>query len=157
MTVKEQKHCNGLNFDHIVPIRRGGLNNAKNLINTSSNSYCAKSNNHRGDNSRKDAVLDSQKAKLRLACRIGQYWLNFQYSGTPEENKWTFGSKRIASVCNFIDKLSDTEIFEAVDIAYEKIPQLDKSFDEARWRYFCGICWTKIRSKQNLYPNPLDN
>lgn len=157
MIVKEQKHYIGLNFDHIVPIHRGGLNNAKNLINTSSNSYCVKSNNYRSNDVYKDAVLESQKAKLRLACRIGQYWLNFQYSGTPEENKWTFGSKRIASVCNFIDKLSDSEILEAVDIAYQKIPQLDKISDEARWRYFCGICWTKIRSKQDLYPNPLTN
>lgn len=50
---------------------------------------------------------------------------------------------RLASIRSFLGRLSFYEVVEAMEIAVDRHSGKDTVF-----RYFCGICWTKIRNKE---------
>lgn len=52
------------------------------------------------------------------------------------------------SIKEFNKRLPFHEVMEAAEIAF-----LAMSSDGSRFRYFCGICWRKIREAENAKPN----
>ena len=57
-----------------------------------------------------------------------------------------FAGPRVASIRTFLKRMPQALIFDAIDIS-SKIPA-SMSYDEKRWRYFCGVCWAKIREAE---------
>ena len=49
---------------------------------------------------------------------------------------------RIASIKRFLKSLNFAELCDAANVASQKRGA------KARWSYFCGVCWTKIRRAQ---------
>lgn len=74
--------------------------------------------------------------------RIGLYWFN---KFNPEINQYVFGNRRMSSVRNFLKSLPEMEIIEAIDIAHDRFPVMEMDSDYKTFKYFCGICWRKIR------------
>lgn len=74
---------------------------------------------------------------------IGRYWFN-QFE--EKRDAYVFGVDRVPSIRTFLRKLPKTEILEAVDIAHSRKPV--RSTDYATWKYFCGVCWKKIRDRE---------
>lgn len=59
----------------------------------------------------------------------------------PEADKNGFRKDWLISIKKFLEKLGLHEVIDAADIAQAKIHR----FGPARFRYFCGICWSKIK------------
>ena len=49
------------------------------------------------------------------------------------------------SLKNFLKQLPFEEVKEAMEIAVNNVP--DRAYDCTK--YFCGICWNKIRGQKN--------
>lgn len=157
-----------LNCDHVIPVCEGGPDEMDNLI-----TACFDCNSGKGGTplnvipeklaakmerqkemaeqyeGYSDYLLELRRIKTESAHIIGQYWYKVRFMGTKDEDKWTFANPRIVSICNFLDHLSRPEIYDAIDIAFAKIPPPRSSkSDAATWKYFCGVCWNKVRAKQ---------
>lgn len=64
----------------------------------------------------------------------------------PEKGKYVFGDQRARSVRRFLQDLLHAEVLDAMDAAFSrKFPSGDH--DDATFRYFCGICWNKIKER----------
>lgn len=63
-----------------------------------------------------------------------------------------FGSSRVATIRAFLSRLPSTEIEDAIEIAFGRIFPNDEN-DYRTWKYFCGICWQKIRAKETPCPS----
>jgi hypothetical protein len=49
------------------------------------------------------------------------------------------------SIKKFIEKLGFYEVHDAMDVAVGKI----RGSESSVFRYFCGICWNKIREQED--------
>lgn len=58
------------------------------------------------------------------------------------DNKFSLNETGEQSLNNFLKYLEPDEVYEAMIIASEKI---ESSLIEDRYKYFCGICWRKIK------------
>lgn len=91
-------------------------------------------------------VRDERESRSRVIDDIGVYWCNHIFEKKGER---TFGDKRSKSVARFVEKLSLDVIYEAVDIAMERCPPTRSTgYDERTFRYFCGVCWNKVRIRE---------
>jgi hypothetical protein len=61
----------------------------------------------------------------------------------PREDATT--SYRYASICGFLRRLPKAEVIDAARIAWERFPTVRM----ARFRYFCGVCWRKIKQPED--------
>lgn len=95
-----------------------------------------------------DWCVDS--ISLTMARRFIQAW---HYA----MRHWSIGSQssldywrpsRTQSVKVFLDQLPLDEVLSAVDIALSRKDPIGKTQDEEAFRYFCGICWSKIKGKE---------
>lgn len=78
--------------------------------------------------------------------QIGRYWCRFI---PPERNQsWTFGAARAGSIRSFLTTLRRAEILDAVDMAFGRFGIPYTQHDERQWKYFCGICWNRIRERK---------
>lgn len=152
-----------LQCDHIVPVSKGGTDDNTNLATSCADCNLGKSNIPLDATSRplmeqaREAreKLRQIKAYNRFLYRayewkqhsikvIGWHWWN---GLTDEKNKYVLGRKRVPSISTFLDHLDEVTIVEAMDLAQARVP-CEFDDDEGAWRYFCGICWNKIRAKQ---------
>lgn len=149
-----------LHADHILPVASGGENEIDNLITSCADCNLGKSDKSLSvkappiSNSLERArelaeqteaynqFLLVQRDKVVAAIeRLGLYWFNQIYD---EQNKFCFGADRRASVQRFLRNLTEAEILEAMDIAFANMAPFG-SRDSKTWRYFCGVCWKKIK------------
>lgn len=151
-----------LEADHIVAKANGGDDGDDNLITS-----CFDCN--RGKSATPLAVTPqtiSQRAKVKrealeqleaynalvarerdsidaLARNLGTYWFDQFYTS---KGKYTFGDDRLASIKRFLKDLPADEVYEAIDIAMtNRPPTRSTGYDQNTWKYFCGVCWNKIR------------
>lgn len=61
-----------------------------------------------------------------------------------EPGRKDFPIKDFRSIKRFLDRLGLYEVIEAAEIAAERKPWSPA----VRWRYFCGVCWGKIRASE---------
>lgn len=97
------------------------------------------------DNKTIAELMDERRQQDELITAIGCYWFN-QYKA--ERDQWTFGNARIATVRRFLKELPITDIYDAIDIAFSVVPVWN-DYDNKTYKYFCGICWNKIRAKND--------
>jgi hypothetical protein len=148
-----------LHCDHVVAVANGGTNDIDNLV-----TACDACNLGKGARPLTSVPLSIEEKAQILREREEQIAafneLIAEKRDRIEETAWlvanallsgwgrkpdSFNRQWFASVERFTEALSLDDLFEAVDIAVRKFPRSDsKSF-----RYFCGICWRKIRGSND--------
>lgn len=140
-----------LHVDHVVPVKGGGTNAIENLV-----TACAGCNGGKSavPLSRKPASLKSihADAEEREAQIVGYRNFCIQRDARIEADVsavdavfqehnpgYRLNDFAKRSVRRFLNQLSVDEVVEAVDIAYS-------ASRPDQWKYFCGVCWTKIRA-----------
>lgn len=145
-----------LHVDHICPVALGGTNDPENLVTS-----CQDCNLGKGAvslESRPQSLADkAQEAAEREAQLLGYQEILDSRRERIERECWNvvrrlFGEDReriprdqYASIDRFVQKLGVHVCYEAVDIALTRSVGTDMS-DGRLFRYFCGICWNKIRA-----------
>lgn len=61
------------------------------------------------------------------------------------EDKWHLSETGENSLINFLKYLEPSEVYEAMVIAAEKIPEVTEERINERFKYFCGVCWNSIK------------
>lgn len=144
-----------LHVDHIVAVANGGENDSDNLV-----TACEPCNLGKGarplslvPQSLKDKAAEIeereeqvrgynavlQARRDRLESEMWEVAVLFDKDAEKGFNRDYCGS-----IQRFIGHLGKGEVIEAADIAINRYPySLNQSF-----RYFCGICWRKIREEQ---------
>ena len=146
-----------LHVDHIDPVANGGGNDINNLITS-----CLHCNLGKGarllsnaPQSLKDkasqvkeaeeqlrgyhTVIEAQRDRIENEC--------WRVAGVLKAGsmKTGFNKMDLLSVKQFIQKIGVHECIDAAEIADAKFPySLNKAF-----RYFCGICWNRVRETTN--------
>jgi hypothetical protein len=153
-----------LELDHIVAIANDGDNSDINLITS-----CVDCNRGKGARSL-NQVPESLESKIKdkkvrvaqlsayndflMEVRanenatinsIGLYWFN-QYK--KEKNVYVFAGRYLSSLRTFLKYLPPAKIYEAIDIAFERMFPERIDDDYRTFRYFCGICWKFIKSEE---------
>lgn len=140
-----------LEVDHIIPVASGGPNTDENLATS-----CFDCNRGKSDGSLDvipEALVDTQRRKIEayeqadaLRKMLKKHERGIEESVRKLESdfaiKFTASSKR--SVLLFLRKLALDQVQEALTIADGKIGVTRSD----GWKYFCGICWKKIREQE---------
>jgi hypothetical protein len=142
-----------LHVDHIVPVAGGGDNDIDNLV-----TACDACNLGKGARQLSDIPpsLSSRAAEVaeREAQLKGYTEIMMAQRERSEEEAWDvatlfidhFGDDGIRkdwlqSIRVFIDKLAVVSVLDAMEIAIAKMPFSKNTC----FRYFCGICWSRVR------------
>lgn len=138
-----------LEVDHIVPVAEGGADDIDNLTTS-----CFSCNRGKGAGLLTSVPMSlSEKAKLTAEREAQLKGYNAILMGARqrlEDETWEVfiywrdqrevPHAKFNSVKKFIEKLGLPEVLDSVDIAMSKGRYL-----EAEWKYFCGVCWGKIK------------
>lgn len=142
-----------LHVDHIVPVSKGGGNDLDNLITS-----CQICNIGKGatlltvvPQSLKSRAADVAEREAQIAAfsevmearrtRLEQESWDVLDIWMDHFSKDSVSKSYFSSVQKFVDKLGKHECLEAMEIAVSRVPyQQDRAL-----RYFCGICWNKVR------------
>lgn len=155
------QYCGGhppervLEADHILPKSKGGKDDINNLITACFECNRGKRNhelttipsplsNHISlINEKEKQYALYRKLLVKIEKRTNDAINDVECVYRSKFHDWSFGPTfRTASVKQFISKLDLPTVKEAMAIAVSK----GKSADDTL-KYFCGICWTKIREK----------
>lgn len=143
-----------LEVDHVVPVIYGGENDEDNLVTSCFDCNRGK----RGESlsvvpeslKEKAASIQEAEAQLKAYYQIiqkkkdrleNETWVIIKELALLNGNS-TFGEYFITSR-KFIEKLGYHQVFEAAEIARIRQPVSDHK----RFKYFCGICWNKVREQ----------
>lgn len=148
-----------LQIDHVVAVAAGGDNTPDNLVTSCVECNIGKGakelgairpipSTERTEELRERAeqlrqynavLLARRKAEEETVTRIGSYW--FEMRGEPG---FVFGHGRVPSIKTFLRFLTEAEILDAADIALDRFGH--NHSDTTAWKYFCGVCWKRIRT-----------
>jgi hypothetical protein len=142
-----------LHVDHIVAVANGGTNEPDNLVTS-----CSRCNMGKSDVpltvapaslAEKAADIAEREAQLRGYYEIieaqrerieAEIWLVVDaLTGTHTE---TFGKADLHSIKTFLKKLPFPEVRDAAETACANV-----GHPHYRFKYFCGICWKKIKGE----------
>jgi hypothetical protein len=157
------QYCGGhppgkiLEVDHIDPVVNGGSNDETNLI-----TACFDCNRGKGARSLSDvpralsaraseiAEREEQIAGYEAVMRASRARIEKDAMAVLDEiEKWFpkmdgIPQKDFLSIKNFIVRLGRDRVLDAIEISMHKGPD---SYN--RWfKYFCGVCWAKIRERE---------
>ena len=97
-------------------------------------------------------LLKIREAELQAIEELGIYWFN---KFEEKQNQFGFEESRAPTIGTFLRHLTTAEILDAIDIAYGRIPVSNwrsksnrRETSDNTWKYFCGICWRKIKRSQ---------
>jgi hypothetical protein len=139
-----------LECDHIVPVAEGGVNDLDNLV-----TACFDCNRGKGavslsvapqSLSEKAALVAEREEQLRGYAQVmeakrqrleAETWkiMDLFHPGADTVPRDSFGSTK-----RFIEKLGFHEVQEAAEIALG-----GPAYGKRLFRYFCGVCWNKVR------------
>ena len=142
-----------LHVDHIVPVSKGGENDMDNYITS-----CDKCNLGKSNISLTDIPKSLKEKSIEVAEKEAQIKGYYDVMESKrlriEEQSWDvaevldqdaangFNKAWRKSIERFIEKLGYHEVLDAMEIASEKVRNKNYAF-----KYFCGICWTKIKGE----------
>jgi DNA-directed RNA polymerase subunit RPC12/RpoP len=148
-----------LQVDHIHPVSKGGDNHEDNLITScqpcnlgkhavllnvipkSLKQKAAEVKEAEAQIMAYYEVLEARKERLaRESWRIVSE-LNIENNDGSVRSDWLFGINK------FIEKLGFYDVMEYASLASSSKSNSGK---EARFKYFCGICWNKIREQNDV-------
>jgi hypothetical protein len=148
-----------LECDHIVSVRDGGTDDANNLV-----TACFGCNRGKGAEALtvvpKTLAAQGEEIKEREEQLAGYRTIIEAQRSRIEDDIWRVaealfpgcsapdaGLRRdwATSIKRFVEKMDIHDMLDAAEIALSR-----KLYsDGARFRYFCGICWNKIRDKED--------
>lgn len=145
-----------LEVDHIVPVAEGGKNNPENLV-----TACWNCNRGKGARSLTDVPISLRDKAMEVAEREAQLrGYNDVMEGRRQrldDDVWRVGSvfmerfgedrmyrANLQSIKHFVEKLGLHECLDAMERATAKV-----NYQSGCFKYFCGICWAKIREAEN--------
>lgn len=142
-----------LHVDHIHPVALGGGNEIDNLVTACEPCNLGKSSRSLADipqslkskaaeiQEREEqirgyqAVMDEKRQRLESdAEKVREIYEQF-------DEGYTLTDSAMVSVRNFVEKLGRHEVMNAMEKAYSRPSKGEGS----QFKYFCGICWNKIR------------
>lgn len=141
-----------LQVDHINPIKLGGTNDMDNLITSCQPCNIGKTATPLSVVPQALAAKAAEVAEREEQIR-GYNEIMQGRRDRIEEETWLVaeemfpdarkGMRRdnFMSITTFLKRLSFDEVLEAAEIARAKMPWSEKQM----FRYFCGICWKKIK------------
>lgn len=145
-----------LEVDHVVAIANGGTNHPANLATSCEN--C-----NRGKSAVPLSIIpsavastlkaESKRMREREEQLRGYYAIMEAVRARIEAEVWSvvrefdpniteFSRGALRSIKNFLQKLGLPEVIDAMQIARDRMAAGDACF-----RYFCGICWNKIKAR----------
>jgi len=155
-----------LEADHIVPVSDGGPDDMDNLV-----TACFDCNRGKSDvplscvpaplaevmqeAADKREQLEAynlflQEGRATEDARIEELGLrwNDPIVYPHEQGRFVFAASRRTSVRAFLRRLPFADVEEAMELAQSRVRVAIGGNDEKRWRYFCGVCWNKIRAAE---------
>lgn len=93
--------------------------------------------------------LSLRRKREEVVSLIGRYWYN---KLQQKQNEFEFGEERARSIRMFLDRLVLPDILDSIDVAHNKFHWSSTDSDYKMWRYFCGVCWRKIRQANGEEP-----
>lgn len=142
-----------LEVDHLIPISKGGDNAIDNLITSCFNCNRGKSATELStlpQTTAEKAMILKEKQEQYKAFKKLQLQIQNSLKKEVEEicdvytmffEKFTPTERFKVSIKTFISKLGYSEVLDSMEIACSKISDSEKAL-----KYFCGICWNKIKS-----------
>ena len=142
-----------LHVDHVHPVAEGGTNDIDNLITS-----CEGCNQGKGAKllseipqslSNKAEELREREEQIKgythilreRAARIEDETWQVAEVLSPGSSESGFDRRNLISIKQFLERMPSWLVVEAAEMAYSRICNSDYQ----RFRYFCGICWKKIR------------
>lgn len=148
-----------LEVDHIKPKSKNGKDDKNNLITACFDCNRGKSNillteitptikkNLDILNEKHDQLIAFERLQKRIRTKQLKDCQKVSDLYTKFFPKYELSDNfRDRSVRDFIEKLGLYEVLDSMGIAYSKINDSDEVI-----RYFCGICWSKIKGKKIDY------
>lgn len=162
------QYCGGrppavvLQIDHFIPVASGGTNDMENLVTS-----CQECNNGKSDGDLRQVppsleeqmterreraaqveaynqfLLEEREREQDTVEMLGRYWFN-KASSPKDRDRYVLAASPAASIKTFLEHLTPVEIMGAMDIAHGRFPFFGE-WSSRTWRYFCGICWNKIK------------
>lgn len=141
-----------LEVDHIHPVAEGGTNDIDNLV-----TACWDCNRGKGAgllSSVPQSLEEKAALTLEREAQIRAYYDILEAKKQrKDEELWSIADvymqryadedilrTRLASIRTFLERLDYYEVLEAMEIATNKMYSKGPAF-----KYFCGICWRKIK------------
>lgn len=145
-----------LELDHIMPVSRGGSDDDTNLI-----TACFACNRGKAagslDNvppSLVDRLVDETERAEQLdafnrflmgkrrkeaaqRAQLARMWSDSIGFSLDDTQKRQFGV--------FLNRLPVAEVMDAIDVVTCSVDRWDEVDAMRAWKYFCGVCWTKIK------------
>lgn len=154
-----------LEVDHVVAVANGGGDEPENLVTACFDCNRGKSATPLTDPpvsveeqvARRREALEQLEAynalaktdretKQKIVDDIGVYWCDHV---NEEKGRFTFGDERARSVMGFLNRMPVHLIYEAIDVAMARCPPTRSTgYDAKTFKYFCGVCWNKIRDAE---------
>jgi hypothetical protein len=147
-----------LHVDHIHPVSKGGENNIDNLI-----TACEACNLGKGagllsgaPKSLKEKALEVSEREEQLkgysdvlrkrAERLENEAWEVAEVLMCKSNLESYNRENLLSIKRFLERLPLTEVLEAAEIAVIRM----RVGSSSGFKYFCGVCWAKIREAENV-------
>lgn len=148
-----------LTVDHVLPVSLGGTDDPDNLV-----AACRDCNAGKGSTSPDEGTVDDVRAdELRWAAALAQaaeareaaeardgqvaWWFETTWYGSmpqwadlPDDAEWK------ASITRFLSLGLSPAAIEASVATAAAAKHVARRL---RWKYFCGICWNKVRDLQD--------
>jgi hypothetical protein len=155
-----------LEADHITPVADGGPDDMDNLV-----TACFDCNRGKSDvplstvpapleQVIKDAaekleqleaynqfLQETRAVEEERVEMLGVRWYD-AINPPHEHGQYVFNATRRTSVRTFLKRLPLAEIEDALELAQARVRVYGNGSDEKRWRYFCGVCWNKVRAAE---------
>ena len=137
-----------LEVDHVIPKSKGGSNDPVNLVTACFDCNRSKSNSLISESKTADFCVENSEHVTRMAeaeaakikaMRSAKRQFNKVIRDLEESLSLEITTLGQRSVRQFLSRLGLDEVVDAACIASAKPTKGD------RWRYFCGVCWNKIR------------
>jgi len=144
-----------LEVDHVIPVASGGENQEDNLLTSCFD--CNRGKGARLLTEAPEALAEKIKLKKEKQNQLKEfekllndqrelmegYILELEYK-FYENMGCRFSESFKLSVKSFFEKLMRTEVFDALDVALLKAYSPERTL-----KYFCGVCWHRIRDREN--------
>lgn len=153
------QYCGGkppgalLHLDHINPVSKGGTNNIGNLVTSCQDCNLGKSDVPLSDTRptpTKSTILELREAREQLEA-YQAYLMEERTTRQANANAVAeLLAQRVAyhvsetnrvELANMLKDIPLAEMLDAVDITASR----GHAYSGA-WKYFCGVCWTKIKA-----------
>jgi hypothetical protein len=140
-----------LEVDHITPVSAGGENDMDNLVTSCFDCNRGKSDRNLSDipqslqskakeiSEREEQIKGYQDAISKKKARIGVEAEAVREIYEAFNPGYTLTEASMVTVRMFVDRLGVHEVCDAMEIAYTR------RLKRGGFKYFCGICWNKIR------------